>query len=39
MKKGDLWRNPFGLNERVVISGLGVGTGFKYATVYVQGPE
>ena len=39
MDKNDRWINPFKLNEKVTVLKLGVGTGFNYATVMVQGPE
>ncbi|KNG89245.1 hypothetical protein ANOM_002147 [Aspergillus nomiae NRRL 13137] len=39
MNKNDKWINPFRVNEKVVISQLGVGIGIKYATVWVIGPD
>ncbi|KAK5988837.1 hypothetical protein PT974_10331 [Cladobotryum mycophilum] len=39
MKSGSKWINPFKLNEAVVISGVGIGTGFDYATVMARGPN
>jgi len=39
MDKKDIWINPFNFNKNLVISKLGVGAGFRYATVVVHGPE
>ncbi|XHG01805.1 hypothetical protein AWENTII_005176 [Aspergillus wentii] len=39
MKEGDKWVDPFGLNKKAVVSELGVGAGFKYATVLEEGPD
>ncbi|KAE8153299.1 hypothetical protein BDV25DRAFT_137055 [Aspergillus avenaceus] len=39
MEPEDKWVNPFKLNKAVVLSELGVGAGFKYATVLVHGPD
>ncbi|KAF5603308.1 hypothetical protein FPCIR_1504 [Fusarium pseudocircinatum] len=39
MSDDSKWVNPFGLNENMVFSQLGFGTGFTYATVLVTGPD
>ncbi|KAK2754427.1 hypothetical protein FQN54_007071 [Arachnomyces sp. PD_36] len=39
MKDNDTWVNPFKLNKSIVLSKLGVGAGFKYATVLINGPD
>ncbi|KAM0355061.1 hypothetical protein ACHAPU_000912 [Fusarium lateritium] len=33
------WKNPFNLNKNLVVSRLGVGAGFTWATVMVTGPS
>jgi hypothetical protein len=39
MDPASKWVNPFGINEALVVSNLGIGTSFSYATVSVTGPE
>ncbi|KAE8131103.1 hypothetical protein BDV38DRAFT_289020 [Aspergillus pseudotamarii] len=39
MAAEDRWINPFKLNKKAVVSKLGIGAGFKYATVWAQGPD
>lgn len=39
MNPNDKWINPFQLNEKVVVSKLGLGAGITYATVCAMGPE
>ncbi|KAI1087089.1 hypothetical protein F5B19DRAFT_486997 [Rostrohypoxylon terebratum] len=33
------WINPFGLNKELIVSKLGIGVGFDYATVLETGPR
>ncbi|GMG10829.1 unnamed protein product [Aspergillus oryzae] len=39
MNPNDKWINPFQLNEKVVVSKLGLGAGITYATVCAMGPD
>ncbi|KAE8421243.1 hypothetical protein BDV36DRAFT_305117 [Aspergillus pseudocaelatus] len=39
MHPNDKWINPFQLNEKVVVSKLGLGAGITYATVCATGPD
>lgn len=38
MDPSSRWINPFGLNKELVVSNLGIGAGFDYATVFETGP-
>lgn len=38
MDTNSRWTNPFGLNDALVVSNLGIGAGFDYATVLEVGP-
>lgn len=33
------WINPFNLNKELIVSRLGIGAGFDYATVLLRGPR
>ncbi|KAE8165389.1 hypothetical protein BDV40DRAFT_297418 [Aspergillus tamarii] len=39
MASDDKWTNPFKLNKKAVVSKLGIGAGFRYATVWAHGPD
>jgi hypothetical protein len=38
MDANSQWINPFGLNDALIVSDLGIGAGFDYATVLETGP-
>ncbi|KAM0514405.1 hypothetical protein ACHAPE_006698 [Trichoderma viride] len=38
MEPDSRWANPFNLHKELIVSNLGVGVGFDYATVLVVGP-
>ncbi|KIL83899.1 hypothetical protein FAVG1_12876 [Fusarium avenaceum] len=38
MKRGLKWINPFDLHKQLIDLNLGIGVGFDYATVLVEGP-
>ncbi|KAH6949544.1 hypothetical protein DER45DRAFT_94281 [Fusarium avenaceum] len=38
MKRGLNWINPFDLHKQLIVLNLGIGVGFDYAAVLVEGP-
>ncbi|KAH7310920.1 hypothetical protein B0I35DRAFT_439890 [Stachybotrys elegans] len=38
MEPDSRWANPFNLHKELIVSNLGIGVGFDYATVLVVGP-